>query len=122
MTTIVPEICPTRTQERIKAGAVLVDVREDDEVRELAYDVPRLIHVPLSQFDSRYGELPKNKDLIIVCKTGGCSFKAAMFLIKHGYTNVTNMQYGIIRWIDKGFPTKGISKTPVSNSEPCCEG
>ncbi len=105
--TLVKEICPTTTQEWVNKGALLVDVREKDEVFELAYDVSKIINIPLSEFEKRFNEIPKDHDVVMVCKSGGRSLRAAGFLVNHGYRNVVNMQQGIARWIQKGFPTKG---------------
>jgi rhodanese-related sulfurtransferase len=105
--TLVKEICPTTTQEWVKNGALLIDVREKHEVEELAYDVPNIINIPLSEFEERYTEIPSIKDIVVVCQSGNRSLRAAGFLINHGYTNVVNMQYGMTRWVQKGFPTKG---------------
>lgn len=119
---IVKEICPTTTQEWIKRGALLVDVREREEVEELAFDVPNIINIPLSEFEERYSEIPKDKEVVMVCRGGGRSLRAAAFLINHGYTNVVNMQHGIIRWVQKGFPTKGDTSSVLDNSQnnDCC--
>jgi hypothetical protein len=48
--TMVNEICHTTTQGWIKKGSLLVDVRERDEVEQLAYDVPNIVNIPLSEF------------------------------------------------------------------------
>ena len=117
--TLVKEICPTTTQEWVTNGALLVDVREKDEVEALAYDVPNIINIPLSEFDERYTEIPKDKDVVMVCKGGGRSLRAAGFLVNHGYTNVINMQHGIERWVQKGFPTKG-NIQEVNGNGSCC--
>ena len=117
--TLVKEICPTTTQEWVKKGALLVDVRESDEVNELAYDVPNIINIPLSEFEERFNEIPKDQDVVMVCKGGGRSLRAAGFLVNHGYTNVVNMQHGIARWIQKGFPTKG-NTSVVTGGDSCC--
>lgn len=120
--TLVKEICPTTTQKWVKNGALLVDVREKDEVEELAYDVPNIINIPLSEFEERYTEIPKDKEVVMVCQSGGRSLRAAAFLINHGYdpNKVVNMQHGIIRWVQKGFPTKGNIASLNSQSEICC--
>jgi rhodanese-related sulfurtransferase len=55
------EVCPTTTQGLIKNGALLVDVREWNEVKELAFDVPNIMVIPLSEFEERYQEIPKDK-------------------------------------------------------------
>ena len=117
--TLVKEICPTTTQQWVKDGALLVDVRENDEVAELAYDVPNIINIPLSEFEERFNEIPKDKPVVMVCKGGGRSLRAAGFLVNHGYENVVNMQHGIIRWVQKGFPTKGNTSASTGN-DACC--
>ncbi len=117
--TLVKEICPTTTQEWVNKGALLVDVREKDEVLELAYDVSKIINIPLSEFEKRFTEIPKDQDVVMVCKSGGRSLRAAGFLINHGYTNVVNMQHGIARWVQKGFPIKG-NPSVVTSSDSCC--
>ena len=117
--TLVKEICPTTTMGRVKEGALLIDVRESEEVAALAFAVPQIINIPLSEFEERYNEVPKDKEVVIVCKSGGRSLRAAGFLVNHGYTNVLNMQYGLERWVEKGFPTIGDS-TPIAGSNSCC--
>ena len=103
---------------------MLVDVREKDEVEQLAYEVPNIVNIPLSEFEIRYKELPFYKDLVMVCRDGGRSLRAAGFLINNGYDpgKVVNMQHGIIRWAQKGFPTKGDTSTVVGTSthSGCC--
>lgn len=54
---LVNEICPTSTQAWVKRGAILVDVREREEVEQLAFDVPAIVNIPLSEFEIRYKEL-----------------------------------------------------------------
>ena len=117
--TLVKEICPTTTQTWIKNGALLVDVREKDEIEQLAFDVPDILNIPLSEFEERYSEIPKDKDVVMVCAVGSKSLRAVGFLVNHGYTNVVNMQHGITRWVQKGFPTKGDTSLVTSGSS-CC--
>lgn len=117
--TLIKEICPTTTQEWIQNGAILVDVRELDEINELAYNVPNILHIPLSEFEERFTEIPKDKEVVMVCKGGGRSLRATNFIINQGYTNVVNMQHGIARWVQKGFPVKGNTKV-VTGSDSCC--
>ena len=123
--TLVNEICPTTTQSWVKKGALLVDVREKDEVEQLAYDVPNIVNIPLSEFEMRYKELPFDKDLVMVCRSGGRSLRAAGFLINNGYDplKVVNMKHGIIRWVQRGFPTNGDTATVLgSNTNSGCCG
>jgi rhodanese-related sulfurtransferase len=119
---LVKEICPTTTQEWIQKGALLGDVREKDEVAELSYDVPNILNIPLSEFEARYTEIPMDKDVVMVCRSGGRSLRAAGFLKNHGYSKVLNMHHGLLGWLVKGFPTKGNSTSTTRNtsSGSCC--
>ena len=119
---LVKEICPTTTQKWVRNGALLVDVREKDEVAQLAYDVPNIINIPLTEFEERYTEIPKDKAVVMVCKSGGRSLRAAGFLVNHGYDKVVNMKHGMIRWAQKGFPTKGDTASVLGNTQDsgCC--
>lgn len=121
--TLVKEICPTTTQTWVKNGALLVDVREKEEVAELAYDVPNIMTIPLSEFEERFHEIPKDKEVVLVCRSGGRSLRAAGFLVNHGYTQVVNMKHGMIRWAQKGFPTKGDTSSVIQDSQTaaCCK-
>lgn len=119
---LVKEICPTTTQTWVKNGALLVDVREKDEVAELAYDVPSIVNIPLSEFEERFNEIPQDRDVVVVCRSGARSLRAAGFLVNHGYAKVVNMEHGMIRWATKGFPTKGNTASVIQNSQNtgCC--
>lgn len=120
---LVKEICPTTTQEWVKNGALVVDVREKGEVAQLAYDVPNIINIPLTEFEERFTEIPKDKAVVMVCKSGGRSLRAAGFLVNHGYDKVVNMQHGIIRWAQKGFPTQGDTSSILQSTQNsgCCD-
>ncbi|MBW4360953.1 rhodanese-like domain-containing protein [Flavobacterium taihuense] len=104
---LVKEICPTKTQLLIKNGALLVDVREREEVAQLAYNVPNIVNIPLTEFEERFTEIPRDREVVVVCKSGVRSLRATAFLKNHGYNHVVNMKHGIIRWVQKGFPTIG---------------
>ena len=115
------DVCPTTTQSLLKQGYTLVDVRERDEIAQLAFDVPQLIIMPLSELEQRYAELPKDRPLILACRQGVRSLKATYFLMNKGYTNVTNMKFGMERWVARGFPTQGDpGDLPTTTSSGCC--
>lgn len=101
------EIDPTTALERIAAGALLVDVREPDETAQASYDVASLELMPLSDFAAQAHALPKDRELIMACRSGGRSARAMQFLLDSSYTNVVNLNGGIMRWQDEGQPMKG---------------
>ncbi|HHB78854.1 MAG TPA: rhodanese-like domain-containing protein [Saprospiraceae bacterium] len=101
------EICPTTTMGKIKEGALIVDVRSPKEVKTVTFDVPNYVNIPLDQLEERIHEIPKDKDVVFVDKTGTKSLKATYFLMNAGYENVYNMKDGLVKWVAKKFPTKG---------------
>ena len=93
--------------ERLRAGtAWLVDVREHAEVARAAFDAPRVVNIPMSEFEARREELPRDQDLIFACAGGGRSFQVMQYVIHHGYTRVSNLQGGIGFWHASGLPVK----------------
>ena len=101
----IEEITPKDAITAIEAGAVLIDVREEHEVAEIAYGVEH-IHIPLGDIQVRLADFPKDKNIIIGCRSGARSMNACMFLGMNGYDKVQNLQGGIIAWAENGCPTK----------------
>lgn len=57
------------------------------------------------ELDSRLDELPKDKLIIIYCRSGIRSRKAANILVENGFTQIYDMTgEGIIEWQSKGYP------------------
>ena len=116
----IKEVCPTSTQELVKRGYLLLDIREKFEVEALAFDVPNLMHIPMSEIEERYLEIPKDQTIIVVCETGERSIRVVAFLQDYGFTNLINMKKGLIKWVQKGFPT--IGDTSAFPEHVCCGG
>jgi rhodanese-related sulfurtransferase len=116
------EVCPTTTRRLFAEGALLVDVRELAEVAQVAFDVPGVLLLPLSEFEQRFAELPRDRDLVLVCQVGERSLKATYFLMYQGYTRVANMEGGLLKWARKGFPIKGVRPDPAASAmtSGCC--
>ena len=74
--------------EKIKAGAVIVDVRSPEEFAGGSY--PGAKNIPVQVIGSRLNEIPKDKPVVVFCKSGGRSSVAAATLKQAGYTDVTN--------------------------------
>ena len=92
---------------KLNAGeAWLIDVRERSEVMQAAFDAPNVVVVPLSEFERRREELPRDKDLILACAAGGRSLQAVHYLMHHGYTRAINMQGGMGLWRAFGLPVR----------------
>ncbi|MCX7949106.1 MAG: rhodanese-like domain-containing protein [Treponemataceae bacterium] len=76
-------------EEKIKAGALVVDVRTVDEFMDEAY--PGAINIPVHELMSRLSELePKTRPVVLYCASGSRSALAAKLLKNAGWTDVLN--------------------------------
>ncbi len=86
----------------IPEGAPILDVREDDEWQ--AGHIEGAIHVPLADLPARYGEVPLDEDVYVICRTGGRSRRAAAWLNENGFDAI-NVNGGMGAWnLDHGKP------------------
>lgn len=99
-----------------KDGALLIDVREADELAEISYDVSNIKHIPLGELETRLSEVPKDKQVVVVCRSGGRSGKAQVLLQENGFKNIANMEGGMNTWSEKGLPT-----IIGGEKKACCE-
>jgi rhodanese-related sulfurtransferase len=83
---------------------LLVDVRELDEFREVRIEGAAL--VPMSAFADRHAELPKDRQLLVMCAAGSRSAAATSFLLRNGWSDVVNVEGGIIAWQRAGLPVR----------------
>jgi molybdopterin/thiamine biosynthesis adenylyltransferase/rhodanese-related sulfurtransferase len=100
----VPEVDPSQAREEASNGAVLIDVRENEEWD--AGHIPGAVHVPRSYLESRIeGAVPeRDRHVILYCASGNRSIFAAQSLRELlGYENVESMSGGITHWKDRGY-------------------
>ena len=97
--TDVEQIDPAEAAARVGAGAFLLDVREPDEWD--AGHAPGAHHLPMSQFNERYGDVlpPAETPIVAVCRVGGRSQRVAVALAQAGYT-VANLAGGMQAWAE----------------------
>lgn len=86
----------TDYQSVLSDGAQLVDVREPDEVAEGALD--GATNIPVGDVAERWGELDLNKRVVLYCKAGGRSTKAAEILTAVGFGDVVNLEGGMLAY------------------------
>ncbi len=83
---------------------VVLDVRE---AAEYAFNhIPNAISIPLGELEARMGELNKESEIYVVCRTGNRSDLAAQILADKGFINVINVTPGMSQWTGK---TTGIN-------------
>lgn len=115
----IKEVCPTSTLELIKRNYLLLDVREEKEFNQFSFDVPRVLHIPMSQLVLRMDEIPKNEKVIVASLTGERSLEVVHLLSDYGFNDLLHMKKGLSKWIQKGYPIKG--ETTIEEKS-CCGG
>src|SRR5437867_3315469 len=100
------EITSVELKERLERGDALkiVDVREPNEYQ--INRIPGSTLIPLGEVPQRYRELNPDDEIVVQCKMGGRSAKAADFLRSVGFKRVLNLKGGILDWIDKVDPSQ----------------
>ena len=99
------EITPAQYQARRSAGdeSFLLDVRNPEEI-EICRIAGSTV-IPLPELAGRLSELPRDRPIVVHCKSGGRSAKAADLLRKKGFGPVANLTGGILRWADEVDPS-----------------
>jgi rhodanese-related sulfurtransferase len=101
MTVEVPEVTPEDTTQLLAAGALLLDVREPDEWK--AGHAPGAAHVPMREVPARIDEIPSDRRIVAICRSGGRSRAVAEALIGAGY-DVVNVAGGMRAWAAADLP------------------
>ncbi|MEU1401654.1 rhodanese-like domain-containing protein [Streptomyces sp. NPDC005728] len=96
---------PTVEVSALSDGDFLLDVREDEEWE--AGHAAGALHIPMSEFVARYGELteaaPQDGRVNVICRSGGRSAQVTMYLAQQGI-DAANVAGGMQAWEDAGRP------------------
>lgn len=98
----IPEITVDELASRLADGAVLYDVREPDEWVEVR--VPGVVSVPLASVPDVVHELPRDRPVHLICRSGARSMAAAEYLAAQGISAV-NVAGGTLAWVESGRAT-----------------
>ena len=103
----IKEIESTELKNRLEAGEdiVLLDIRSDAEVRQGV--LPKAEHLPMHLIPLKMQDLPKDKDVVLYCRSGARSYHACAFLAQQGIDNAYNLRGGIIDWARHGYEITG---------------
>lgn len=101
----VPSVTVREAHERLgqpESDVLLLDVREPDEY------VPRraqgAVNIPMSQMRARAGDVPTDRDVLVICEHGTRSAQVVQFLRRLGHSRVTNVSGGTDQWEKQGLP------------------
>jgi rhodanese-related sulfurtransferase len=101
---------PSVAAAAVPSDGYLLDVREDDEWR--AGHAPDAVHIPLSELNARAQEVPNDRDVYVICRSGARSAQAVAAFNNAGWT-AANVDGGMHAWEAAGRPM-----TSESGSDP----
>jgi rhodanese-related sulfurtransferase len=87
-----------------KNGTFVLDVRRQDEWDQ--YHAPNTTLIPLDELPNRLSELPKDKEIVVICHSGNRSKQGRDILVNAGY-NAVSINGGLLAWIANGYPLDG---------------
>lgn len=103
-TMLAREISVDEAYRMYQAGVFVLDVRTQEEWDE--YHAPNTTLIPLDQLPSRLNELPKDREIVVVCRSGNRSQQGRDILLNAGF-NATSMTGGLKEWYARGYPIEG---------------
>ncbi|HYV58993.1 MAG TPA: rhodanese-like domain-containing protein [Acidimicrobiia bacterium] len=92
---------PVESKRRVDSGALLLDVRNPNEWQ--AGHAEGAAWIPMSELAERQEELPTDREIVVICKSGARSGRVAQALTAAGYEAV-NVAGGADAWEEAGFP------------------
>ena len=100
---MIKEIEANELKARLDAGDAieLLDIRSAAEIAQGV--LPNSQHVPMHLIPLRMNDFPKDKDVVLYCRSGARSYHACNYLMQQGVTNVINLRGGIIAWARSGY-------------------
>jgi len=95
------EVDVVKAAELRDQGAFMLDVREQSEWDQ--FHITGATLIPLGTLTDRLKEIPKDKDVVVVCRSGNRSATGRDILLNAGFTSVTSMAGGMNQWQASGF-------------------
>ena len=96
------EINVSQASDLRTQGAFILDVRQPEEWTQ--FHIPGATLIPLGDLPNRLNEVPKDKEVVVVCRTGHRSAQGRDILKNAGFTKVTSMAGGVTQWQTAGLP------------------
>jgi rhodanese-related sulfurtransferase len=102
------EITPAEAYAKLQQGAFFLDVRSQEEWDQ--YHIKGSVLIPLDQLSARLGELPQDRDIVVVCLSGHRSQSGAALLVQAGFARVSCMNGGLQAWMEANYPVEKSSQ------------
>jgi rhodanese-related sulfurtransferase len=104
----VSALSPAQTQAKIQQGAFLLDVRTQAEYDQ--YHLQGSTLFPLDKLSGQLDQLPKDKDIVVICHSGARSLSASILLQQHGFKRVYYLEGGLNAWQAAGYSGMGTAQ------------
>jgi hydroxyacylglutathione hydrolase len=101
--TLPPEINTEEAYQKYQEGAFVLDVRTLEEWAD--HHAPDTTLIPLDELEARVNEVPRDQEIVVICRSGNRSQVGRDILLAAGFTDVTSVAGGLTGWKDAGFPT-----------------
>jgi phage shock protein E len=98
------EVSVAEAAAKRDAGAFILDVRTPDEWKE--FHVPGSTLIPVTELANRVAEVPQDREVVVVCRSGNRSATGRDLLLKAGYPQVTSLAGGLTAWRSAGKPVE----------------
>jgi rhodanese-related sulfurtransferase len=99
------EISAAQAYEKFQQGAFFLDVRSQAEWDQ--GHIAKSTLIPLDELQNRLNELPKDRDIVVVCHSGVRSKEGMTILQQAGFSRMASMTGGLIAWQAAGYPLEG---------------
>jgi rhodanese-related sulfurtransferase len=104
-----PEVDATEGRSLVEDGALLLDVRQPNEWE--AGHAPGATFVPLGDVPTHVDDLPRDRRIVAICRSGARSGRATEFLVAQGFDAV-NLAGGMKAWAQAGYPVETDDGSP----------
>jgi rhodanese-related sulfurtransferase len=98
------EVQPAEAYALLQKGAVFIDVRTPAEWDQ--GHIPGSTLIPLDVLPDRLNDVPHNRDVVVLCRTGHRSAEGAAILRQAGYSRITCLSGGLQAWVAAGYPVE----------------
>lgn len=99
------EITVEEAYQKYQEGAFVLDVRTQGEWDE--YHAPNTTLIPLDQLPNRVDEVPRDQEIVVICRSGNRSQVGRDILLEAGFQQVTSSTGGLKAWSAAGYPIEG---------------
>jgi rhodanese-related sulfurtransferase len=99
------EISVEEAYQKYQQDVFFLDVRTQEEWDQ--FHIPNTTLIPLDQLTTRLNELPQDREIVVVCRSGNRSAQARDVLLQSGFASVTSMAGGVTQWSALNYPIEG---------------